>query len=58
MSKFFSPFETGVRLSGWRWYWKFLCDHPEMDQRVEHDCYAALMPTTYSCRYPTGLVMA
>lgn len=43
IAKFFSPFETGHRLNtGWRWYWQFLRDYPEIDVRVEHDCFAAL----------------
>jgi len=43
MTKFFSPFETGHRpIAGWRWYWRLLRAYPEMDRRVEHDCFAAM----------------
>lgn len=42
--RFFSPFETGYRpIAGWRWYWRFLREHPTgMALRCEADCHAAL----------------
>lgn len=39
---FFSPFESGYKGTGWRWYWKFLRDYPNMVRTVEADCFAAL----------------
>lgn len=37
---FIQPFEAG--LSGWRWYWRFLRDYPDMIRPVENDCFAAM----------------
>ncbi len=43
MIRFLTPFESGIRpVSGWRWYWRFLRDYPDMIPRVEHDCFSAL----------------
>lgn len=40
---FRSPFETNVRLfSGWRWYARFLADHPAMVRDVECDTWECL----------------
>jgi hypothetical protein len=40
---FFSPFETGHRpCSGWRWYWRFLREYPDMMRKVEADCFTIL----------------
>lgn len=41
--RFFSPFETGVRLlTGWRWYHRFLAEHDPI-WWVEADCWTVLI---------------
>ena len=42
---YFSPFETGWKNSGWRWYHKFITNYKdqEMNIRIESDMWDCLI---------------